>query len=211
MGIKNGLIEFEADSTQLQRIEFKLKNMKNKAPQVLKSAVNATARAAKEDLANKAKETYAVKSPRFQKAIDMKNATTAKLMATLFVTGEANELSDFKYKKNSGMTGAKGKLYKSGSLKSLNAGKLKAFVTEFKSGHVAVVRRDPPEQYKTEEGLKRRKRERADTTFLKKFLSPSIPKMIGNEAKVYGIIKPNIESNLQRNIQKQIDKILGGK
>jgi hypothetical protein len=35
--------------------------------------------------------------------------------------------------------------------------------------------------------------------------------MIGNEAKVYGIVKPNIEENLQKNIQKQIDRILGGK
>ena len=32
-----------------------------------------------------------------------------------------------------------------------------------------------------------------------------------NEAKVYGIVKPNIEENLQKNIQKQIDRILGGK
>lgn len=207
MGIKNGLIEFEADSTQLQRIEFKLKNMKNKAPQVLKSAVNATAKAAKKDLANKAKETYAVKSPRFQKAIDMKNATTAKPAAILFITGEANTLSDFKYKKNSGAAGAKGKLYKSGSLKSLNAGRLKAFITKFKSGHVAVVRRDPPNKYKDIEARKKI----GDTTKLKEFFSPSIPRMIGNEAKVYGIIKPNIQSNLQRNIQKQIDKILGGK
>lgn len=207
MEIKNGLIEFETDSTQLQRIELKLKNMRNKAPQVLKNAVNATARDAKKDLANKAKETYEVKNPRFQKAIDMKNATTAKLMATLFITGKSNALSDFKYKKNSGMTGAKGKLYKAGSLKSLNAGKLKAFITKFESGHVAVVRRDPPNKYKDIEARKKI----GDTTKLKEFYSPSIPRMIGNEAKVYGIIKPNIESNLQRNIQKQIDKILGGK
>ena len=60
MGLQSGMIEFEVDQTQLQRIELKLKDMKAKAPQALKNAVNATARDAKKDLADKAKETYAV-------------------------------------------------------------------------------------------------------------------------------------------------------
>lgn len=63
MGLQSGMIEFKVDQTQLQRIELKLKDMKAKAPQALKNAVNATARDAKKDLADKAKETYAVKSP----------------------------------------------------------------------------------------------------------------------------------------------------
>ena len=58
MGLQSGMIEFEVDQTQLQRIELKLKDMKAKAPQALKNAVNATARDAKKDLADKAKETY---------------------------------------------------------------------------------------------------------------------------------------------------------
>jgi hypothetical protein len=32
--------------------------------------------------------------------------------------------------------------------------------------------------------------------------------MIGNEKRVYGVVKPNIESNLQENINKQVRKIL---
>ena len=207
MGLQSGMIEFEVDQTQLQRIELKLKDMKAKAPQALKNAVNATARDAKKDLADKAKETYAVKSPRFKKAIAQKNATASNPTATLTITGKANSLSDFKYKSNSGSTGAKGKLYKASALKSLDAGSLKAFVATFASGHVAVVRRDPPNQYKDVAA----RRKIGDTTKIKEFYSPSIPRMIGNEAKVYGIVKPNIEKNLQKNIQKQIDKILGGK
>ena len=58
MGLQSGMIEFEVDQTQLQRIELKLKDMKAKAPQALKNAVNATARDAKKDLADKAKETF---------------------------------------------------------------------------------------------------------------------------------------------------------
>lgn len=89
---------------------------------------------------------------------------------------------------------ARGKVLKASGLKSLQKGNLKAFITKFGSGHVSVVQR---------KGTSRLP--------LKKLLSPSIPTMVGNEAKVYGIVKPNIEKNLQKNIQKQIDKILGGK
>ena len=181
MGLQSGMIEFEVDQTQLQRIELKLKDMKAKAPQALKNAVNATARDAKKDLADKAKETYAVKSPRFKKAIAQKNATASNPTATLKITGAVNELADFKYKDNTSTDAARGKVLKASGLKSLQKGNLKAF------------------------------RKGTSRLPLKKLLSPSIPTMVGNEAKVYGIVKPNIEKNLQKNIQKQIDKILGGK
>lgn len=194
MGLQSGMIEFEVDQTQLQRIELKLKDMKAKAPQALKNAVNATARDAKKDLADKAKETYAVKSPRFKKAIAQKNATASNPTATLKITGAVNELADFKYKDNTSTDAARGKVLKASGLKSLQKGNLKAFITKFGSGHVSVVQR---------KGTSRLP--------LKKLLSPSIPTMVGNEAKVYGIVKPNIEENLQKNIQKQIDRILGGK
>ena len=194
MGLRSGMIEFEVDATQLQRIELKLKDMKSRAPQALKNAVNATARDAKKDLADKAKETYAVKSPRFKKAIAQKNATAANPTATLKITGAVNELADFKVKANDGANAARGKVLKSSGLKALEKGNLKAFMTKFGSGHVSVVQRKG-----------------AARLPLRKLLSPSIPTMIGNEAKVYGIIKPKIQENLQKNIQKQIDKILGGK
>ena len=136
----------------------------------------------------------AVKSPRFKKAIAQKNATASNPTATLKITGAVNELADFKYKDNTSTDAARGKVLKASGLKSLQKGNLKAFITKFGSGHVSVVQR---------KGTSRLP--------LKKLLSPSIPTMVGNEAKVYGIVKPNIEKNLQKNIQKQIDKILGGK
>ena len=92
MGLQSGMIEFEVDQTQLQRIELKLKDMKAKAPQALKNAVNATARDAKKDLAKKAQETYAVKQGRFTKAMKTQNATESSLTATINVTGEQLEL-----------------------------------------------------------------------------------------------------------------------
>ena len=45
---------------------------------------------------------------------------------------------------------------------------------------------------------------------IKELYSNSIPIMIGNEDRVYGVVKPNIQDNLQRNIEYQIRKVLGG-
>ena len=185
------MIEFGIDEVSLSRVRAKLLLFENQVPNVIKKALNATARDAKTTLAEKARETYAVKSPKFKKAIGQKNATASNLVATLKITGKATALSDFKYRRHSGGASAKGKLYKDGSLKDLSLNdKLKAFVVKYHSGHVAVVRRDPPNKYTN--GISKRKGTGGDTTKLKEFYSPSIPRMIGNELKVYGIVKPKI-------------------
>ena len=141
---------------------------------------------------NQARDSSTVR-PDLEKFI-RRSATASNPTATLKITGAVNELADFKYKDNTSTDAARGKVLKASGLKSLQKGNLKAFITKFGSGHVSVVQR---------KGTSRLP--------LKKLLSPSIPTMVGNEAKVYGIVKPNIEKNLQKNIQKQIDKILGGK
>ena len=40
---------------------------------------------------------------------------------------------------------------------------------------------------------------------IKKLKSNSIPKMIGNEEKVYGVVKPSIDRNLQHYVEQQIE------
>nr|DAN92298.1 MAG TPA: minor tail protein Z [Caudoviricetes sp.] len=210
MALRSGMISFEADATQLERIHLRLMHMNKQAPSVLKKALNATARDAKTDLAKKAKETYAVRAPRFKKAIGQKNATNSKLVATLKITGKSTALADFTHKAHAGGASARAKLYKGGTLKDLSLNdKLKAFVVKFKSGHEAVVRRDPPNRYTR--GLAERIRTGGDRTKLKEFYSPSVPRMVGNEAKVYGIVKPKIQENLQRHVDQEIQKIFGGR
>ena len=44
---------------------------------------------------------------------------------------------------------------------------------------------------------------------LKVFSSNSIPVMIGNEEKVYGIVEPKIKSDLQKNMERQIKRLVG--
>ena len=88
MGLQSGMIEFEVDQTQLQRIELKLKDMKAKAPQALKNAVNATARDAKKDLADKAKETYCLLYTSYWQrgeTLDYKNTGSSTIEANTVV------------------------------------------------------------------------------------------------------------------------------
>lgn len=193
------MIEITYDQKMLATVEKKLGNMKAKAPDVLKKAINETAKQARKELVTEAQKTYVVKGGRFNKAMKIKNATAGNLEATINATGKVMGLKDFKVSPATMKTGTarpdivKAKVLKAGGMKSLQKGSLKAFVTKFQSGHVAVVQR------------------RGESRFpIKTFSSNSIPKMIGNEKRVYRIVKPNIQKNLKKNVKKQVRKVLGG-
>lgn len=193
----DGLLQFEIDQATLQVIEQALGGLKSESRKVLKNAVNATAKQAKADLAEKAKGEYAVKKTRFTKAMTTKNASLSRPEATINVTGEQLELRDFKASPASVRTGSarpsvvKAKVLLSSSLKPLATSDTKAFITKFKSGHVSIVQRRSKARFP-----------------LKKLLSNSIPKMVGSQEKVYGVVEPHIYSNLMDNISKEIEKVL---
>lgn len=109
-------------------------------------------------------------------------------------------LKDYKVSPATMRTGAnnrpdvvKAKVLKASGMKPLEMGGLKAFVTKFSSGHVAVAQRRG-----------------AARLPIKSFSANSIPVMLGNEKRVYGIVKPHIKDNLKRNVQAQVTKILEG-
>lgn len=192
----DGFIEFEFDENLLKVIEDALGGLKSESRTVLKNAVNKTAKQAKADLAEKAQETYVVKKTRFTKAMTTKNATAANPEATIKITGEQMELKDFKVSPATYKTGSnrpsvtKAKVLLSSSLKPL-ASSNKAFLAKFSNGHISVVQRTTESRYP-----------------LKKLLSNSIPKMVGNEKRVFGIVEPDIYNNLMANIQAEIGRVL---
>ena len=192
----DGFIEFQYDKNMLRTIENALGELKGESRKVLKNAVNKTAKQAKEALAKKAQETYVVKKTRFTKAMATKNATTAKPEAIINVTGEQMELKDFKVSPATYKTGrnrpsvVKAKVLLSSSLKGLTAN-TKAFLAKFSNGHVSVVQRRGKARFP-----------------LKKLMSNSIPKMVGNQERVYGIVEPDIYDNLMANIRAEIGKVL---
>lgn len=191
------MITYEYDRNTLAKVEKKLGSMKSEAPKALKNAINQTAKQARKDLATEAQKTYVVKSGRFNKAMNIKNATQSSMEATIKATGAPMELKDYKVSPATARTGAnrpdltKAKVLKAGSMKGLQKGNIKAFVAKFSSGHVSVAQRRGSARLP-----------------LKVLFSNSIPKMLGNEKRVYGVVRPTIEENLQENVNKQVRKIL---
>jgi hypothetical protein len=185
------------DNGMVQTIANQLGEYADKAPTVLKQALNATAKDARSMLAEQAKDIYVVQKSKFNKAMTIKNASARKLEALIVTAGAPLELIDFKANPKKPSTGVDrpdvvmGKVLVKSSLKRLEMGNLKAFVAKFKSGHVSIVQRRGPERLP-----------------VKKLLSPSIPKMVGNEEQVYGKVEPKIAELLDANIRKYISKTL---
>jgi hypothetical protein len=185
------------DNGMVQAIANQLGEYADKAPTVLKQALNATAKDARSMLAEQAKDIYIVQKSKFNKAMTIKNASARKLEALIVTAGAPLELIDFKSNPKKPSTGSArpdvvtGKVLVKSSLKRLEMGNLKAFVAKFKSGHVSIVQRKGPERLP-----------------VKKLLSPSIPKMIGNEKQVYGEVEPKIAELLDANIRKYIAKTM---
>lgn len=188
----------------LRYIERKLADLKGNAPSVLVKAVNKTARDARKELAAKAKEEYTIKMGGFNKAMKIQNAKKSNPTATIKATGKPIALGKFNTRFSQG-DAAKAKVLKKGrGFKSLvlhgaeKSGRdLKAFIAKFGSGHTAVVQRVP--------GKKMRSKNKEA---IREFYSVSVPKMIGSEQHVYGIVKPNIQSKLRRNIDAEIEKVI---
>lgn len=211
-------IDIKCD-TSLYYIEKKLKNLKSQAPSVLAKALNQTAKNARKELQTKAKEEYTVKAGKFNKAMKINNAKKSRLTAVITSEGKPLQLSKFKTRFNKG-DAAEAKGLKKHKLKPFvlggadNEGKdLKGFIAKFSSGHIALVQRVPGKYMKGKEpgtiGEGKRKRVRKKgVQAIKEFYSVSIPKMIGSEENVYGVVEPNIESNLKKNIDLQIAKLL---
>lgn len=191
------MITFEYDGDTLAKVEKKLGSLKSEAPKALKNAINQTAKQARKELAQEAQKTYVVKSGRFNKAMTIKNATAGSLEAVIKAKGAPMELKDFKVSPATARTGAaqpsitKAKVLAASGMKGLQKGDIKAFVSKFASGHASVAQRWGRERLP-----------------LKVLYSNSIPKMLGNEKRVFKVVKPNINKHLQENIDKQVRKIL---
>ena len=153
------------------------------ARRVMKRALNDTANKARTMLADKARETYAIKKSGFKRNARLKRASGGNLAAYILVSGKANELKDFRVNPASYATGAarpavyRAKVLQAGGLKALrkpSGGK--AFMVRFKSGHVTIAER---------EGKARLP--------IKTLYSPSNPAMVGAQ-RVYGVLRPEIGS-----------------
>ena len=203
------MIEITINRNTLGQIETRLGRMQNQAPSVLKNAINQTAKQARKDLASEAQKKYTIKNAGFNRAMRLKAASVSNMEAVITSSGAPIPLKNFRVSKAGGRVRAQ--VLKSGGLKELEVGGRKAFVNNIarkgqtrkrdtaKGGKGTQVKHMSVAQRLTEKRL-----------HIKELYSNSIPIMIGNEDRVYGVVKPNIQDNLQRNIEYQIRKVLGG-
>ena len=180
------MIEYQVDEQMLEEVQAKLGEMKSKAPTVISRALNKVATTARVDLANKAQATYTVKTGGFKKDMEIRKATAGRLEAVIHSQGRPLDIDRFHVTAPQ-KAGAKANIIKGNGLKQLIKGNIKAFKGKGKLNGKIYQR----------VGNERKP--------LKKLKSNSIPKMIGNEEKVYGVVKPSIDRNLQHYVEQQIE------
>lgn len=187
----------QLDTSAVSEVKRGLGELQAKTPQVLKNAVNSTAKKMRLRMIEQAQKSYTVKKARFSKATTIKNATVRTLTATITASGSPMELKDFKTSpatppsKQKRGSRTRARVYSSSQLKPLEKNGIKAFVTRFKNGHVSVAQR------RTKKRLP-----------IKVLFSTSIPHMIGNEEKVLEIILPDIQQVYGEEVSAQMEKVI---
>ena len=156
---------------ELEKIIQRLNRLPDQiaAPNILENAINSTARKVRKQLVKDAKGEYAVKNTKALKdesqgGPKVLTATTANMSAAIQSRGPMQDIMAFMTRPNTKTGAAAAQVLASGGMKPLEMGDLKAFVTKFASGHVAIVQRKGAERLP-----------------VKKLLSPAVPLMLGNE------------------------------
>lgn len=184
---------------ELEKIIQQLKSLPDQiaSPNILKNAINSTARKVRKQLVKDAKAEYAIKDTKIlrdesQGGPKVLTATTAKMSAVIRSRGPMQDIMSFLTRPNTKTGAAAAQVLKSGSMKPLEMDGLKAFVTRFASGHVAIVQRKS-----------------ADRLPVKKLLSPAVPFMLGNETvreKAEALAYETLQAEIDKRIQKALDK-----
>lgn len=201
------MIQFELDEITVRDIELRLGMLRAKAPQVMKNALNVTAKNARKDLAGKARETYTAKTGGFNSQMRILPASTGNLVSIIQTRGEHLEFKYFS------VFGGRGGAPFSVMINKKHGGRKRlerAFVNN-------IARSGQKRQKDTKKGgagssvtaVRAARRAGASRLKIHKLFSVSVPQMIGNERDVYGVVEPTIQDNLRRNVETHIAKILG--
>lgn len=203
----------------IEQVEKKLGKFREKAPKVLKLAVNDTARKARSRLAQEAQKTYAVKGVALNKMMRISFAKNSDPTAIIHVKGATIPIYKFKYRsgtlgketyynpttyrrqKGKGGRAAMVQQLKNSSLKAeelSDGGKLrKAFVATMGSGHTGVFQR-------------RAGKKRGEKREIRELMGSSVPVMIGNEKRVYGVVEPHIQTDLREAVERHVQRAIRG-
>lgn len=188
---EESILQIDTDE-ELAKIMAKLDGLPQMlgAPKILKNALNSTARKVRQQIIKDSKGRYALKQEKaLQSESKILSASASTLEATVLSKGPMRDIMDFMTQPNTKTGAAAAKVLNESSMKPLEAGDLKAFITTFRSGHTAIVQRRGAERLP-----------------VKKLLSPAVPHMMGNE-EVRAQAEAMAYANLQREIEKRIEQV----
>ena len=185
---------YELEKSTYDALVKKLEELAgNKARTYIARALNKTAVTARVKLAAKAQASYTVKKAGFNSDMKIKNASAGNLVAEIRSQGNTLDISRFHWS-NSRSSGVKVDVVRSG-LKPLTKYGNKAFVgggiLKGKSSAKVYVRQSPARLP------------------IEKLKSKSVPYMLGSENRVWGPMRPQIQSDLEHYMRQQIAMLVG--
>ena len=205
------MIHFQVEMEDLTRIESALGMMKDKSKNVLRAAINNTAKRTVNLLVDEANKQYIInKKVNVRKTLDVKKATVSNLTAIVTSKGATTELYDFKVSPKAYAPRNRPPAGHTGNVKRTNPAKYvylkpgggdqyKAFTVKFASGHISIAQRIPGSSMKGKPGKEA----------IKNLRSTSVPAMLGYEQGVWGVVEPKMNDLLMDQIQAQIARFLG--
>ncbi|MCM1245918.1 MAG: hypothetical protein NC293_09790 [Roseburia sp.] len=179
----------------LDELKWRLGKLAPEAKNVMRMSVNDTAVKARKMLNDKARERYAVKKTKFNKALKLTRASNATLTAVLHAKGSPLPLSYFEIRKNGKRKAGQGHQLQSTSPTPISKETGKTFVIRVRRG----------DQESSHRGLFYRETE--ERFPLLQVYGSSIPSMLGSQG-VYGELQSVIEDELGTNLQRHIDLVL---
>lgn len=211
------IVVFQVDKEE-ERIRNVLNALGTEGDRALKNAINQTARKVRKDMVKHAAEKYdyekkesLLEEAKFNSA---KKAAFGGTAAVISAKGEATEVGQFDvddmqvHKGKDKPASIKGKVFSQRGMKELKTKDAKAFVAQFKSGHIAVVVREKLSLGQKIAGYHKGYDYKYATYRLKKLLSPSVPQMLGNKEAMNEIIEPEIQDLLVKNLERQMKMIM---
>lgn len=182
---------------EIEKIIRQLDTLPNrmKAPDVLASALNATANEMKRKIGQRTRKRYAINDKKIltdkkRGGMYLERAKGSTTSATLISRGGMVEAMAYMTRKNTETTAAMLKVLNESAMTALEVDGRKAFEATFKSGHTAIVRRvgraRPP---------------------VKSIMAPAVPMLYG---KTYEEATQDYYSILQKHIQREVERVLDG-
>ena len=208
----------------LDTVERALGDLSRKTPAATKVAINATAREARKLMIAKAKARYAVNvagQRHLKDLVQRKKATNSSLSAEIHIASMRNDLGYFKtnpaypthYTGTDWVKGPDvwtGKVLKSGSMKQLpgDAHRGKAFLAEFKSGHVGMVQRVIGSNSGNNLTAKGRPRWRTKDGRVEKLQTLGSPSATAMHTTIWPEVEPDVVEFLHDRLNAQVQKVL---